>query len=139
MARPIRILCVDDNRDAADSMVSLLNLYGYEAIARYDGTSGLAAAEEECPDACLLDINMPNMDGDELALKIQERLPECHIVFVAVTAQDDKITKERTRNAGFRYHLVKPVSPDALLIALAPLDSGRALSKAAAITRSRYR
>jgi len=139
LTRPIRILCVDDNKDSADSLVSLLTIYGYDALACYEGWSALAAVENECPDACLLDLNMPGMDGDELAIKIQEQLPNCHIVFVALTAQDSAASIERTRKAGFRYHLVKPVSPDALLVALAPLDIGRAATLARKAAASRQK
>ena len=120
---PLRVLCVDDNRDAADSTVLLLGLYGYDALARYDGPSGLKAVEQYHPDACVLDLNMPGMDGVELAMKIQSRHPDCHLVFVALTAQSGPESVERTRCAGFRHHLVKPVAPEELLAALQPLDN----------------
>ena len=119
---PLRVLCVDDNRDSADSTALLLGLCGYDAVACYDGPSGLAEAARVPPDACLLDLNMPGMDGDELAVRIRDRVPDRRIVFVALTAQVGESATERIRRAGFRHHLIKPVAPDALLAALQPLD-----------------
>lgn len=122
--RQVRVLCVDDNRDAADTLVLLLQAYGYDATAQYDGPAGLAAVKTFHPDACVLDLNMPGMDGDELAVHIQEQIPNCHIIFVALTAQDGREATERTRRAGFRHHLIKPVGAEQLLAALATLDGG---------------
>lgn len=63
----LRVLCVDDNHDIADSEAMLLGLYGFEARACYDGPHALVEAKVFCPDAYLVDLNMPGMDGCEVA------------------------------------------------------------------------
>jgi two-component system, OmpR family, response regulator len=109
----VRILCVDDNHDLADSEALLLELVGYEARACYDGTSALKLAETFRPCICLIDMNMPGMDGDELAERLRE---EGHPpVLVAVTAMNNEASSRRIENAGFDHHLVKPVDPARLL------------------------
>lgn len=68
---PLRVLCVDDNRDVADSTAELLRLVGFEARACYDGPTALAEAAAFLPSVCLIDLNMPGMDGDELATRLR--------------------------------------------------------------------
>ena len=124
--RVIRVLCVDDNRDVADSTAQYLGLCGYEAAACYDGQTALHRAAEFRPGVCIIDLNMPGMDGDELAVRIREDLPGCEIVFVAMTAMSSEDAVARTRRAGFVAHLVKPIDPGQLLSALAGLDGSNA-------------
>jgi len=107
----LRVLCVDDNRDATDSAVELLRLVGFEARACYDGPQALAAADEFAPDICLLDLNMPGMDGDELAGRLRDQAAGHPVLFVAVSARGDDESRRRTADAGFELHLVKPVDP----------------------------
>lgn len=110
----LRVLCVDDNRDVADSEVLLLELFGMEARACYDGACALAEGRRFHPNAYLVDLNMPGMDGCELARKLRtEHGPPP--LLVAVTAKNGKEDYRRTAEAGFDAHLVKPVSPEYLL------------------------
>lgn len=119
----VRVLCVDDNHDIADSLSELLSSYGYEVVARYDGPSALAAVDGGFrPDACFIDLNMPGMAGDDLAAALLARLPAAPPLLIAVTAQDDPAARSRTRAVGFRAHFVKPADPARLLAVLAPLD-----------------
>jgi CheY-like chemotaxis protein len=106
---------VDDNKDTADSEVTLLRAVGFEALACYDGPSALLAADEFRPGVCLVDLNMPGMDGDELALRLMSSPGWRPAVLVAVTAMGDEASRERTQAAGFHLHLVKPVDPRKLL------------------------
>ena len=108
------VLCVDDNHDIADSEAHLLQLVGFEARACYSGAEALAEAAVFLPGVCLIDLNMPEMDGDELAHRLRE-LPYPPVVLVAVTAMSDETSGERIRNAGFDMHLIKPVNPHTLL------------------------
>lgn len=108
-----RVLCVDDNPDVADSEALLLGLCGYDARACYGGEDALAAADGFRPDACLLDLNMPGMDGCELARRLRAR-GRCPLL-VAVTARGGDEDRRRTAAAGFDRHLVKPVDPARLL------------------------
>ncbi len=104
-----RVLCVDDNRDAADSTAIILELHGFECRACYDGFAALDLVESFQPDVCLIDLNMPGMDGDVLAVKL--KATHRTLLLVAVTAMSDAASERRTAAAGFDRHLVKPVEP----------------------------
>jgi len=114
-SRPIRVLCVDDNRDLADTTAAVVQLFGYEVTVCYDGATALKLATAASPDICLIDLNMPGMPGDELAVRIRALHPDHKIALVAVTAMSSDEARERTRRAGFDLHLVKPVDPSRLL------------------------
>lgn len=113
-ARP-RVLCVDDNRDAADSEAELLRVVGFDPRACYDGRSALCLAREWAPDVCLIDLHMPDMDGDELAARLRAEAAGRPVLMVAVTAMSNDESYARTDAAGFALHLVKPVDPHDLL------------------------
>lgn len=110
----MRVLCVDDYRDSADTLAALLRIYGCEVKVCYDGPSALGLLESFRPDVCVLDLTMPGMDGDELAKLIRERPLNPAPRLVAVTALADESARRRTQAAGFDFHLVKPVEPDEL-------------------------
>ena len=112
---PLRVLCVDDNRDVADSEVELLRVVGFEARACYDGPAALAEAAAFLPSVCLIDLHIPGMGGDELATRLRAQAGGTPIVLVAVTAMNDEGSRRRIREAGFAMHLVKPVDPHNLL------------------------
>lgn len=110
-----RVLCVDDNRDIADSTALLLRAYGFETRACYEGRSALKVATEFCPHVCVLDLNMPGMGGDELAAQLMAQ-PDWHpFLMVVMTAMSDEASRKRTTAAGFHVHLVKPVDPEQLV------------------------
>jgi CheY-like chemotaxis protein len=111
----LRVLCIDDNRDVADSEVELLRVVGFDARACYDGDSALAEARAFLPAVCLIDLNMPGMDGDEVAARLRDQAGERPLVLVAVTAMSDEASRRRVREAGFALHLIKPVDPHDLL------------------------
>jgi two-component system OmpR family response regulator len=131
---PLRVLCVDDNRDAADSEAMLLELHGCEVEACYDGASALAAALRFGPDACLIDLNMPGMDGCELARQLRAWRRAQPVFLIAVTAYGSDAAREMTAAAGFDMHVVKPADWARLSSALARLE--RALGRAERIGRS---
>jgi CheY-like chemotaxis protein len=108
---PFRVLVVDDNRDAADSTAQLLTMAGFDARSCYDGASALAVADDFRPGVCFLDLNMPGMSGEELAVHLRERAGGRSLVLAAVTAMSSAEFRERTAAAGFDLHLVKPVDP----------------------------
>ena len=112
---PLRVLCVDDNKDAADSLGSLLRLVGFQAVVCHDAATALSVAESFRPEACLLDITMPGMDGYELAGHLRSRPDGADLLLVAVTAHGDLATAELVRAAGFDIHLVKPAAPQRLI------------------------
>lgn len=113
---PLRVLCIDDNHDVADSAVDLLRAVGFEARACYDGTSALTEAAKFMPSVCLIDFNMPGMDGDELAVRLRRQEDGHPTVLVAVTAMSNENFTNRLKEAGFDMYFVKPVDPQKLVL-----------------------
>ncbi|MBX9583883.1 MAG: response regulator [Gemmataceae bacterium] len=106
---------MDDNQDVADSEAELLRIVGFNPRACYDGRSALRVAREFAPDVCLIDLHMPDMDGDELAGRLRAEAAGRPVLMVAVTAMSNDESHARTQAAGFALHLVKPVDPHDLL------------------------
>lgn len=106
-----RILIVDDNDDAATSLSVMLTILGYETHTAADGVSGLEAAMEFRPHAILLDIGIPKMNGYDVARRIREQPWGEKMVLIAVTGWGQAEDIQRTLEAGFDHHLVKPVDP----------------------------
>jgi CheY-like chemotaxis protein len=105
------VLVVDDNVDAADSLGDLLRAWGYHVTVAHDGPAALAAMQDTLPDIALLDIDMPAMDGYELAAHLRFQ-PGCEsLPIVAITGEGGLEAMRRSRAKGFSAHLVKPVSP----------------------------
>jgi CheY-like chemotaxis protein len=117
-AGPLRVLVVDDNLDAADSLVALLELLGHTARVAHDGPQGLRMAEEFVPDLAFLDIGLPGMSGYELARAIRRQRPLQHVVLIALTGWGAYGDQQQSHEAGFDQHLTKPVSLEALEQAL---------------------
>lgn len=109
-----RILVVDDNRDAAESLAALLDLLGHETRIAYDGPTALQIARELQPTLVLLDIGLPEMNGYEVARALRSEPHGERITIVALSGYGRESDKELSRQAGFDDHLVKPVAIDAL-------------------------
>src|SRR5690349_17807821 len=110
-----RVLCVDDNHDVADSAAVLLRTVGFEAQACYDARTALIVAAHFRPHVCVLDLRMPDMTGDELAIQLMDQPGWRPVLLVAMTAMSDPVYRKRTAAAGFHAHLVKPADPAELL------------------------
>jgi CheY-like chemotaxis protein len=109
-----RILVVDDNVDAAESLARLLTRWGHKVRTTYDGPSALQAALAHRPEFVLLDIGLPVMDGYEVARKLRAQ-PEFEAVpLAAVTGYGQEDDQQRSQNAGFDYHFTKPLDPSEL-------------------------
>jgi PAS domain S-box-containing protein len=104
-----RVLVVDDNEDAAEMLYELLGSKGYHARVAYDGPSALRLAETFAPDIAFLDIGLPVMDGYELACRLREMPRLTSIRLIAVTGYGQESDRQKSRQAGFDHHLVKPV------------------------------
>ena len=109
-----RLLIIDDNADAALSLRMLLRLKGYEAHSRTSGRAGLEAAEQLQPAAILLDIGMPEMDGYETCRLLREQSWGQGLVVIALSGYGQAEDRQRTQEAGFDGHLVKPVELERL-------------------------
>jgi PAS domain S-box-containing protein len=105
----LRILVVDDNRDAADSLTMLLELKGHDVHTAYDGLAAVEAAETSRPDVVLLDVGLPKMNGYEAARHIRQQPWGKPMTLVAVTGWGQEEDKRRAAEAGFDHHLTKPV------------------------------
>ena len=106
--RPVKVLVVDDNRDAAESLAHLTRLWGCEAATAYDGPAAVTAAGERPPDVVFMDLSLPGMDGYETARRLCEALTKPPLL-VALTGFDGDDERARSKRAGFDSHMVKPV------------------------------
>jgi two-component system CheB/CheR fusion protein len=115
VARPLRILVVEDYADAAGSMEMLLRIWGHEVRSVPDGPSALGAARSDPPDVVLLDLGLPGgMDGWQVAKVLQLQPALKRPFLIAVTGFGQDADRRRSREAGIDLHLVKPVEPDQL-------------------------
>jgi len=108
-AAPTRVLVVDDNRDAADSLQTLFDMEGFESTAAYDGAAALAALEHARPDVIVMDLGMPGIDGYAAARLIRQRPDAASILMIALTGWGQSDARQRTEQAGFDHHVIKPV------------------------------
>ena len=114
-----RLLVVDDNRDAAESLAIVLRFMGYEVSIAYSGAEALELAARERPRAAIIDIGMPGMSGHELARRMRREAWGRHAVLVALTGWGQDADKQAALAAGFDDHLTKPVDPDTVEALLA--------------------
>jgi len=110
----LRILVVDDNQDAANSLAVLLSMWGYDCRVTYDGANALETARDYRPDCLLLDINMPGMDGYTVARRLRQEPDLARTKLVALTAYSDARHTRNIQEAGFDHHVVKPADIDEL-------------------------
>ncbi|QOL50124.1 hybrid sensor histidine kinase/response regulator [Massilia litorea] len=106
---PLRIMVVDDNVDAAATLAMLLEALGHTALVEYSPTRALARARRERPDVCLLDIGLPEMDGNELARRLRAQPETARALLVAITGYGQEHDRSTALAAGFDHHMVKPV------------------------------
>jgi CheY-like chemotaxis protein len=106
--RVLHVLVVDDNRDAADTLGVLLQLWGFDHRITYDGAVALETASVYRPDCLVTDLALPGMDGCALARRIRQQPGLEKIKLVALTAFSDEFHARRVKEAGFDHHLVKP-------------------------------
>ena len=109
----VKVLVADDNRDAADSLQRILSLYGYEVEVAYDGTAAIRLDGDFRPKVAVLDIGMPGANGFEVARSIRENRG-AGVTLIALTGWGQEGDRRRAMEAGFDYHLTKPVDPGAL-------------------------
>jgi CheY-like chemotaxis protein len=119
-----RIMVVDDNQDAADSLALLLGQAGHEVRVVYDGRMALTAAPEFQPEIVILDLGLPGWNGYEVARRLRNA-GFASSRLVAITGYGSAEDRERTTSAGFAAHLVKPVGLDDLQVLFTTLDEAR--------------
>jgi PAS domain S-box-containing protein len=114
-----RILIVDDNQDSADSLAMLLEIFGNEVGTAYDGEEAVEAAGALRPEVVLLDIGMPKLNGYDACRRIRQQPWGQEMFLIALTGWGQDEDRRRTEEAGFNFHIVKPVDPAALMKLLA--------------------
>jgi len=109
-----RVLVVDDNEDAADSLATLLNVMHYQVRVAYDGPEAIEAADEFAPAVALLDIGLPKLSGYDIARHIRSTRGD-DVLLVAITGWGQEEDKRKAREAGFDHHFTKPADFEVLL------------------------
>ena len=107
-----RILLVDDDPDSSEPLSLLLQSKGHETRVATDGAQAISVADEFKPNCVLLDLGLPRMDGYEVARRLRDRPYGSDVVLVAVTGWAGRDIRSRAAEAGFDYHIVKPVNWD---------------------------
>ncbi|WP_167784869.1 ATP-binding protein [Ramlibacter rhizophilus] len=125
-----RVLVVDDNVDAAETLVTVLDMLGHEARSAHAGEEALALAASFQPELVLLDIGLPGMDGYEVARRLRADARLGRVLLVALTGWGSQEDRKRARDAGFDHHLTKPVDVAAVEALLAQLPARPGLAPA---------
>jgi CheY-like chemotaxis protein len=107
-----RVLVIDDNRDAADTLAQLVEMLGHAPVVAYDALAGLAQASDDLPDVVPCDIGLPGMDGYEFARRLRALAPSRRVRLVALSGYAQPEDVARAAEAGFDAHVAKPPDPD---------------------------
>jgi len=108
------VLVVDDNRDAAETLAALLDMFGHRAPVANDGNQALRMLPSLMPDVVFLDLGMPGMSGYDVAVAIRHEPRYAQVRLVALTGWGGEADRARTREAGFDAHLTKPATVEAI-------------------------
>jgi CheY-like chemotaxis protein len=110
-SRGLRILIADDNEDAAESLMQLLEMMGNSVLRANDGLQAVAMAQEMRPEIVILDIGMPRLNGFEACRRLRAQPWSNDVVMIALTGWGQADDRRRSMDAGFDHHLVKPIDP----------------------------
>ena len=119
--KSFRILVVDDNVDAAHMLAMLLEAAGHKIIIEHTAKGALERARMELPEICLLDIGLPDLDGNDLARQLRTQPETARAILIAITGYGQDQDRKKTAESGFDHHLVKPVNMEQLLPLLSAL------------------
>ena len=120
---PQRILVVEDNINSAEMLVALLHIEGHEVQVAHDGPIAVEIAREFRPEVILLDIGLPKMDGFEVARHLRSFAETRAATLIAISGYGQAADRQRSKDAGFDHHLVKPVDRKTLTSLLASCSS----------------
>jgi CheY-like chemotaxis protein len=107
---PLRLLVIEDNEDACETLTTMLTIWGHEVESAPDGIQGVAKALEQRPDAMLVDIGLPKLDGYEVARRTRSELGAKAPTMIAMTGYGQPEDRRRAIDAGFDAHMVKPIN-----------------------------
>jgi CheY-like chemotaxis protein len=122
-AKALRVMIVDDNVDAARTLEMFLHASGHDVIVEYDAAAAVERASIDAPGVCLLDIGLPDIDGNELARRLRTVPEMAGAVLIAVTGYGQEQDREKSFAAGFDYHFVKPIDTAKLAALLAEIGA----------------
>jgi CheY-like chemotaxis protein len=122
---PSRILVVDDLAASAETLMTLLEMEGYDVRVANEGMEALRIAEDFRPDVVLLDIGLPGMNGFEVANKLRQQPESRNALLIALTGYGEAESRSRSAQAGFDFHMVKPADVNVLLSLLANPQQAR--------------
>jgi signal transduction histidine kinase len=122
-ARTLSVMVVDDNVDAAHTLAMFLEAEGHRVFVEYEAKKALERARSAAPGVCLLDIGLPEIDGNELARRLRSMPETADAVLIAVTGYGQEQDREKSIAAGFDFHLVKPVDTSRLASILAEVGT----------------
>ncbi|MGL6097435.1 MAG: response regulator [Fimbriiglobus sp.] len=117
----MRVLCVDDDPDAADSLALFLEFAGFQACSCHNSALAMEAARRFHPDACVLGFTVPEVPGQNLACRLREWAAPRPLPLITLTGFDGDDPREMAATAGFDQHLTRPVDPDQLAAILADM------------------
>lgn len=129
----MRLLIVDDCHDAADSLAMLTQIWGYDAVAVYDGASALDRMPVELPDVMLVDLGMPGVDGNRVAREVRSR-GASRPTLVAVSGYGDLAHRRAATEAGFDHYILKPIDPPAFRHFLCSVTESLRLARQARVS-----
>jgi two-component system, sensor histidine kinase len=109
-----RVLVIEDNHDAREMFRMMLELAGHEVLEAGDGLTGLEILKSQRPDVAVIDVGLPGLNGYEIARRFRAEPNSRDVMLVALTGYGTPDARERSRQAGFDHHLIKPVNPEAL-------------------------
>jgi two-component system, sensor histidine kinase len=110
-----RVLIIEDNRDAREMFRLMLELVGHEVLEAEEGLAGLALLKSARPEIAIIDVGLPGLNGYEVVRRFRAEVPDAHgVMLVALTGYGTPEARERSRQAGFHHHLIKPVDAEAL-------------------------
>ena len=127
MIRPTHVLVVDDDADLRDMLLAIFGIAGVEVETAANGLQALSTLDARVPDVILLDIGLPIYSGYEVCRRIRRLQGGQQIVIIAQTGWGAKEDRERTHEAGFNQHLVKPIDPQALMTLLGTMTVPNAI------------
>ena len=125
-ASEIRVLVVDDNDDARELLVQVLEASGYQALQARDGSAALRIAQEARPDVAVVDIGLPDLSGYEVAMRLRAAPATAKMVLIALTGYGQESDRRQALDSGFDVHMTKPANIDALLAEIVRGRAGRA-------------
>lgn len=122
MTSPLKILIIDDNEPSAKTLGWMMELIGHDARLAFDGSAGIEAAKEYKPDVVLLDIGLPIINGYEACSIMRKDAMFSNTIFIAQTGWGQEEHRQRSKEAGFDFHLVKPIQLEQLRELLEPIS-----------------